>query len=73
MFLSSDIPFKPQTGTGLMLRGKEKMRLHKAREKSQVLETLIRNNSFAAEGLDSRCVRSGIFIMRRNTQTVIRA
>jgi len=56
-----------------MLRGKEKMRLQKAREKSQVLEALIRNNSFAAEGLDSRCVRNGIFIMRKNTQTLIRA
>jgi hypothetical protein len=54
-----------------MLRGKEEMRLQKAREKSQVLEALIRNNSFAAVGLDSRCVRSGIFIMSRNTQTVI--
>lgn len=32
------------------------MRLQKAREKAQVLEALIRNNSFAAEGLDSRCV-----------------
>jgi hypothetical protein len=39
-----------------MLRDKEEMRLQNARQKAQVLVVLIINNSFAAEGLGSRCV-----------------
>ena len=45
------------------------MRLQKARQKAQVLVALIRNNSFAAERLDSRCVSVAGYlrIIRRYT------